>query len=178
MTRRGETQGNQNVVIKNRHCRESLSAISTAFNNQKGGDPRLQASGMTTLWNGGFTLIELLVVVLIIGILAAVALPQYNKAVRKARWTEMTTQLTSYIKALDAYVLENGLPKSGSIRFTGTNADAGVPIELPCVTEDTSDCYTNVGRWQVYCSSSRCNVYFYVTYNADGTSGNNWAGGG
>ncbi len=88
----------------------------------------------------GFTLIELLVVVLIIGILAAVALPQYQKAVLKSRMVNWTMALDALKKNIDLYDMAEGIDGAGDI-FTGTDGEDLRTVDLSCDEESNDHCY-------------------------------------
>ncbi len=74
--------------------------------------------------NKGFTLIELLVVVLIIGILSAIALPQYTTAVEKARSSEAITLMGNLRYAAERYRLQTG-------QWPDANDFDSLDIEMP-----------------------------------------------
>ncbi len=86
----------------------------------------------------GFTLIELLVVVLIIGILAAVALPQYQKAVAKAETVKLLNVIKTAEKSMKVYMQENaGVDKEFFVSgdWGDVNNLTDLPIAIPLTEE-------------------------------------------
>ncbi len=83
---------------------------------------------MERKWNQGFTLLELLVVVIIVGILAAIALPQFGKATEKARQSEAMNILGAIRTAELIYYQENAT-------FTTTASTLAVDVPADASSE-------------------------------------------
>ncbi|WP_428044320.1 type IV pilin protein [Candidatus Avelusimicrobium fimicolum] len=126
---------------------------------KKEGHPELVSGSTSWVVNRGFTLIELLVVVLIIGILAGVALPQYQKAVAKARYTQMITAGKSLKDAMELYYMANG-----DYPFFWSDLDITYP-----------GCSEGTGRYMLWCdkfavdmfAGSDKNLVFYDIYGIE-----------
>lgn len=100
---------------------------------------------MKTICKQGFSLLEMLVVVLIIGILVAIAVPQYQKAVFKARATEAITMLRSLNNAWKICKLERGEAICANDPFD--NLVIGVPaISQDCIEGD--ECF-RTKNWEI-----------------------------
>lgn len=101
--------------------------------------------------NKGFTLIELLVVVLIIGILAAIALPQYQVAVKKTQLGTYMEMVHSLRKAEEFYFLAHG-------DYTDdiTALDIDMPTGAGCVLYKDSYCsvYECGDKWYGICNGA------------------------
>jgi prepilin-type N-terminal cleavage/methylation domain-containing protein len=135
-------------------------AMTLGYSGEKTADcfERMIVGCFKKMTSRAFTLIELLVVVLIIGILAAIVLPQYQKAIEKTRFTKALGTISSLHRSTQVYQLANGI-------FPQSLDDLDISLNGEAVSTLTSISGITVGG-----DAIKINDFTYGIFN----SADNW----
>jgi len=86
----------------------------------------------------GFTLVEIMIVVVIIGLLAAMAIPTFGVVRQQSRVKAVTNNLRQIATAASQYMLNNGLTQASYTDLVGTSTDNYLHTLSPVAGEDYS----------------------------------------
>ena len=119
----------------------------------------------------GFTLIELLIVVAIIGLIAAIAIPNLMSAMNKAKQSKTMADIKAIGNAIESYAVDNNTYPKSLTDATGQVLSGYVSIYLRSVPP--GDGWSN--PWHIDTNSAGT-VYTITSYGADGVAGTNPGG--
>ena len=115
-----------------------------------------RATQSTVLQISGFTLLEVMIVVAIVGILAAIALPNYTESVTRSKLLEAQTKLGDLRAQQERYFMDNRTYQSGVtcgvddpaiLSVTNYNLDANSAFDFACTAATvTTYVITATGR--------------------------------
>ena len=99
----------------------------------------------TSKSNKGFTLVEIMIVVVIIGLLAAMAIPAFQKVRASSQDKAVLNNLRQLSSAADQYFLEKGAASCNSTDLVGTNSSQYIK-QIQTVANETYSATINQGQ--------------------------------